>query len=581
MRSPFARRALRAGLWSLLGWFVSTPAAAVGSVYTYQGLLEDDGAAVSSYDFEVYLFGQASGGAALAGPFAFDDVALDQGRFLLQIDPGPAVFDGADRWMELRVRRGAETGGYTQLLPRQRVFATPYAQHAGDADFAAQVGPGSVGTLELADGAVTGTKVDSATVQRRVTGACAVGAAITAVMADGQVSCAAIPAPAAGAWALGGNAGTDPALHFLGTTDAAALELRVQNLRALRLQPAGGTLNVTAGYATNGGTPGLAGVTVAGGGEAANPNVAGGNFATVSGGRGNQAGGTLSVVAGGHSNRALAAHGSIGGGTGNSAAGAQGTIAGGAANLAAGIDSSVGGGYGNSARGVASVVPGGNGNCAGGNYSYAAGTFATVRPAADPGEGSCAGLAAYPGGNGDVGSFAWADAQGTKLITTGSNQFLVRAAGGVWFGTDSAPSFPAGRFINTSTGAHLTTGGSWTNNSDRRAKDGLAPVDPADVLAGVLALPIYGWHYRVEDERRRHLGPTAQDFHAAFGLNGDDDTAIATIDADGVALAAIQGMHAQFAARVKRLEGENTALRRELQALGERLAALEHAAPAR
>ena len=34
----------------------------------------------------------------------------------------------------------------------------------------------------------------------------------------------------------------------------------------------------------------------------------------------------------------------------------------------------------------------------------------------------------------------------------------------------------------------------------------------------------------------------AQDFHTAFGL-GDSDKSIATIDADGVALAAIQGLY--------------------------------------
>jgi hypothetical protein len=35
----------------------------------------------------------------------------------------------------------------------------------------------------------------------------------------------------------------------------------------------------------------------------------------------------------------------------------------------------------------------------------------------------------------------------------------------------------------------------------------------------------------------------AQDFHAAFQV-GDDDKHIATVDADGVALAAIQGLQA-------------------------------------
>jgi hypothetical protein len=40
----------------------------------------------------------------------------------------------------------------------------------------------------------------------------------------------------------------------------------------------------------------------------------------------------------------------------------------------------------------------------------------------------------------------------------------------------------------------------------------------------------------------RHLGPTAQDFYEVFGL-GDDDKYISTVDADGVALAAIQALY--------------------------------------
>jgi hypothetical protein len=41
---------------------------------------------------------------------------------------------------------------------------------------------------------------------------------------------------------------------------------------------------------------------------------------------------------------------------------------------------------------------------------------------------------------------------------------------------------------------------------------------------------------------RRHIGPMAQDFYSAFGL---DDKRITTIDEGGVALAAIQGLYRQ------------------------------------
>jgi hypothetical protein len=51
------------------------------------------------------------------------------------------------------------------------------------------------------------------------------------------------------------------------------------------------------------------------------------------------------------------------------------------------------------------------------------------------------------------------------------------------------------------------------------------------------------WKYKVEPAGTKHLGPMAQDFHAAFGLNGAGDKHIATVDEDGVALAAIQGLN--------------------------------------
>ena len=64
------------------------------------------------------------------------------------------------------------------------------------------------------------------------------------------------------------------------------------------------------------------------------------------------------------------------------------------------------------------------------------------------------------------------------------------------------------------------------------------------MLARIAALPISTWSYKAQDESIRHLGPMAQDMYAAFGL-GEDDRHITTIDADGIALAAIQGLYQQ------------------------------------
>jgi DNA-binding transcriptional MerR regulator len=74
----------------------------------------------------------------------------------------------------------------------------------------------------------------------------------------------------------------------------------------------------------------------------------------------------------------------------------------------------------------------------------------------------------------------------------------------------------------------------------------------------------------------------AQDFHAAFGLNGNDDKHISTVDEGGVALAAIQGLNQKVEtgsqnseARIQKLETENAELKQqlaELKVLVERLA---------
>jgi hypothetical protein len=108
--------------------------------------------------------------------------------------------------------------------------------------------------------------------------------------------------------------------------------------------------------------------------------------------------------------------------------------------------------------------------------------------------------------------------------------------------------------------------------SDRNAKEHFTPINARAVLEKVSALPISEWNYKVADGIR-HLGPMAQDFQAAFGL-GADDRHIATVDADGVALAAIQGLNEKVeagsqkaAGRIQKLEAENADLKTRLEKL--------------
>jgi hypothetical protein len=131
--------------------------------------------------------------------------------------------------------------------------------------------------------------------------------------------------------------------------------------------------------------------------------------------------------------------------------------------------------------------------------------------------------------------------------STGVNQFVARASGGVTFYSS----------VNQSTGVTLAAGsGSWSSESDRAVKTAIGRIDDAAILAKVASLPVSEWSYAAQGIGVRHMGPMAQDFRATFGV-GEDDRHIAAVDEGGVALAAIKGL----AARTSR---ENATLRTRL-----------------
>ena len=80
-------------------------------------------------------------------------------------------------------------------------------------------------------------------------------------------------------------------------------------------------------------------------------------------------------------------------------------------------------------------------------------------------------------------------------------------------------------------------------------------------------LSITRWHY-TNDATTPHLGPVAQDFHAAFNV-GADDKHIATVDADGVALAAIQGLNQKLEEQLAKKNAEIDELKRSVEELKE------------
>jgi hypothetical protein len=167
---------------------------------------------------------------------------------------------------------------------------------------------------------------------------------------------------------------------------------------------------------------------------------------------------------------------------------------------------------------------------------------------------------------------------GPKFDNTGKTPFI-----DFHFGSGSIEDFNV-RLINDANNrltlvGNLNVTGTITPPSDRNVKAGFEAVDPRVILGKVASLPITRWHY-TNDVSTPHLGPIAQDFYAAFGV-GSDDKHIATVDADGVALAAIQGLNEKVETRsrksedrIQKLEAENLELRRELEALNRAIGSL-------
>ena len=114
------------------------------------------------------------------------------------------------------------------------------------------------------------------------------------------------------------------------------------------------------------------------------------------------------------------------------------------------------------------------------------------------------------------------------------------------------------------------TATSFAQTSDRSAKSNFSAVNPRFILDKLAAVPIQTWSYKADSETVRHIGPVAQDFKAAFNL-GADDKHISTVDADGVALAAIQGLYQLMLEKDKQNEEKD----RKIEQLARKLEEIE------
>jgi len=360
------------------------------------------------------------------------------------------------------------------------------------------------------------------------------------------------------AFLQGGNSFGMPAA--IGTSDEHPMEVRVGGKRVVRYEPHSETPNVVGGAAANTVTPGMGGATIAGGGTPTTPNRVTGPYGAIGGGISNTTADSLSTVGGGALNVASGTGSTVAGGHSNVATGPYNAVAGGVQNFAGSNASTIAGGHMNMASGNTSTVAGGFGNNASGSFSFAAG----VRAFADA--TGCFVFANWS--SGESGPCIGVPHVARFMLDHGLfvDYFARRAADGggqrwVYFGDLLGPNT-----ISTWNGARLTDTGTWANASDAAIKDQFEDVDKAAVLDRVIAMPIRSWRYKADADGPRHIGPTAQDFASALGLDENAKT-IATVDADGVALAAIQGLNAKLEAERAAKDGEIAALRAELAEL--------------
>ncbi|MBL9157919.1 MAG: tail fiber domain-containing protein [Verrucomicrobiales bacterium] len=185
----------------------------------------------------------------------------------------------------------------------------------------------------------------------------------------------------------------------------------------------------------------------------------------------------------------------------------------------------------------------------------------------------------YAGGRSDISG--WDLGFRTHVTPVSSEAIVMVKDGRLGVGVDApeAKLHVKGGVLFASGGTGANQGVSWTPGSaswsftsDRHTKEAIEPVDPGQVLDRLLSVPIAEWNYIGHGQR--HIGPMAQDFHAAFPLN-ESDTTLNDADLHGVALAAIQGLHGKLEEREAALLRESEALRGENAALRERLEALE------
>jgi len=152
-------------LLSGLAWAVES-AVGQSTAFTYQGRLDTPGGPANGlYDFRCQLYDKISppNDALVSITVTNSAVPVSNGLFVLNLDFGPTVFNGPERWLSISVRTN-NGPALINLFPRQRVSPTPYALYASKAGgFQDGASPTFTGTVNFNPAAGPPFNVSSST----------------------------------------------------------------------------------------------------------------------------------------------------------------------------------------------------------------------------------------------------------------------------------------------------------------------------------------------------------------------------------------------------------------------------------
>ena len=590
------------------------------ATFVYHGTLQDAGKpAEGRYDVELTLYSAREGGNVVGGPLMMYAVPVHDGRFDTRADFGPLTKNADQAWLGVKLR-AAGSEAYVALSERSAISVqatggvcpgawtiegnagNPPGSFLGTTDVnpltivvnnlqVGQISASTSGTDPDAPNVVFGSSQNA--VSGGVYGATIGGGGDSIVLCGDGNSAACINT-------VGGDFGTVGGGYY---NNASAFVATVAggeaNVASARDATVGGGLFNTANQISatvGGGTSNMADgilATVAGGGS----NIASGFAAAILGGNQNTAGGDFSFAGGAYATvRDPNLAGNSGTCTANVNCGDYGAFVwsdgdGGIQFTSTGPEQFLvhaSGGFGiNTALPVAKTltVAGGGGaiasafavdaNSVAVFENNAKGFIETVVPAAD----ETGILFSLVGSEADGGvEYNGTDNPKGMSFRTGGNVTKMRidSSGDIYVNRTSLGNgvFQIGNATNNGNGAYLSAGGVWTSSSSRTFKDGFASIDAGQILAKVIDLPVQTWFYKNDHQEGRHLGPVAEDFSALFAL-GNDEEHIGTVDENGVALAAIQGLNAKVEKENGDLREQNAALQTTLDELRARLNKLE------